>query len=58
MNKNTRHVFIVIGGILGAGLVHNVLPLWDIWIRAAITAAAAIIIAGSLMLLLPYPPKA
>lgn len=57
MNPNKRQLFIVIGGIFGAGFVHSVLPPGDIWIRAALTAAAAILISGLLALLLPHPPK-
>ncbi len=57
MNKNARQSLIFIGGFFGAGLVHSLLPPGDIWIRAAITAAAAVIITG-LLLLLPHPPKA
>lgn len=58
MNKNARQSLIFIGGFFGAGLVHSLLPPGDIWIRAAITAAAAVIITGLLLLLLPHPPKA
>ena len=57
MNPNRRQLFIGIGGIFGAGFVHSLLPLGDIWIRAALTAAAAIVIGGLLALLLPHPPK-
>lgn len=48
---------IAIGGIFGAGFVHGLLPAGDIWLRAALTAAAAIGISGLLALLLPGPPK-
>ena len=58
MNSNKRQLFIVIGGIFGTGFVHSILPPGDIWIRAELTAAAAIVICGLLAWLLPHSPKA
>ena len=57
MNPKRRRLIIIIGAIFGAGFVHSVLPSWDIWIRAAVTGAAAFTIAGLLTVLLPHPSK-
>ncbi len=58
MNPKRRSLAIFIAAFLGAGFIHAILPNWDIWIRAAVTGAAACAIASLLMVLLPQPPKA
>ncbi|MCE9564063.1 MAG: hypothetical protein K8U57_18625 [Planctomycetes bacterium] len=55
MNPNRRQLFIIIGGMCGAGFIHSLLPPGDAWIRAALTGVAAITISGLLAMLLPRP---
>lgn len=55
MNLKKRQIFVVIGGIFGAGCVHSLLPPGNIWIRAALTAATAIAIVGVFSWLLRHP---
>jgi len=58
MNLRKRQFIVGIGGIFGAGFVHSLLPPGNIWIRAALPAATAIVIVGlssSLLRHLPDP---
>ena len=58
MNLQRRQPFLAVGAIFGAGLVHSLLPPGEIWIRATLTAAAAVLIFVLLTWLLPQSPKA
>jgi hypothetical protein len=58
MKTKKRQIFITMGGIFGAGLVHSLLPPGNIWIRAALTAAAAILSLGLFAWLFPQRPDA
>jgi hypothetical protein len=57
MNPQRRQLFTAIGALFGAGLLHSLLPPGDLWMRAALTAVAAVFIFGLLAWLLPHPPK-
>jgi len=56
MNLKKRQIIVVIGGIFGAGFVHSLLSPGNIWIRAALTAATAIVIVGLSSWLLRHLP--
>jgi len=58
MTAQRRQPLIAIGAIFGAGLVHSLLPPGEIWMRATVTAAAAILIFLVLAWLIPQSPKA
>lgn len=57
MTSERRRFFICIGGFFGAALVHSLLPVGDMWMRAAFTGATAVVLCLLLALLLPNPPE-
>ncbi|MEO8104335.1 MAG: hypothetical protein ABI790_17610 [Betaproteobacteria bacterium] len=54
----SRHGLIIgLGGLFGGALARSLVPTWDIWLRAALTAYADVAVAVAGMLACaPRPP--